>query len=82
MPGGISLCYLVPEGRGFRIGRAMLATLEHEAAHRNVAELTLRNAGVGSGSIEGCRIRQLWSSAAGPLRHSPSAMRAERITDT
>ena len=43
MPGEISLCYLVPEAQGFGIGRAMLTTLEKEAARRNLAELTLRS---------------------------------------
>jgi GNAT superfamily N-acetyltransferase len=42
-PGEISLCYLVPEAQGFGIGRAMLTTLENEAARRNVAEITLRS---------------------------------------
>jgi GNAT superfamily N-acetyltransferase len=43
MPGEITLCYLVPEAQGFGIGRAMLMTLESEAARRTVAELTLRS---------------------------------------
>jgi len=43
MPGEISLCYVVSEAQGFGIGRAMLTTLEHEAARRNLAELTLRS---------------------------------------
>ena len=43
MPGEISLCYLVPEAQGLGIGRAMVTTLEDEAARRHVAELTLRS---------------------------------------
>jgi GNAT superfamily N-acetyltransferase len=43
VPGEISLCYLVPEAQGLGIGRAMLTTLEDEAARRHVAELTLRS---------------------------------------
>lgn len=43
LPGEISLCYLVPEAQGLGVGRAMLTTLENEAARRNLAELTLRS---------------------------------------
>jgi len=43
MPGEISLCYLVPEAQGLGIGRAMLTTLENEAARCDLAELTLRS---------------------------------------
>lgn len=43
MPGEISLCYLVPEAQGFGLGRAMLTTLENEAARRNLPDLTLRS---------------------------------------
>ena len=42
-PGEISLCYLVPEARGFGIGRAMLGVLETEATRRSMTELTLRS---------------------------------------
>ena len=43
MTGEISLCYLVPEAQGLGIGRAMLTTLENEAARRGLAELILRS---------------------------------------
>ena len=43
MSGEINLCYLVPEAQGHGIGRAMLTTLEAEAARRKLTELTLRS---------------------------------------
>ena len=79
MPGEISLCYLVPEAQGLGIGRAMLTTLENEAARCNLAELTPKHS-IRSRVLPEVGVRRLWSCAAGPLHHrTPNAQGADAV---